>query len=63
MMDKPIKKPKFTLSDKDLHVIQEASQRLRTRKLEDQHRQGYERHPPGKTEFAFWEKEQTWGEE
>jgi hypothetical protein len=43
--------------------LQKASKWLKTRKLEDQHRRGYQRHPPGRTEFALWEKEQAWGEE
>lgn len=30
--------------------------------LEAKHKNGYERHPVGKTEFSVWESEQEWGD-
>jgi len=57
---------------KDLHTtrsafareaLQQAVARVRTRRLEDKHRQGYLRKPAGADEFSVWEKEQKWGDE
>ena len=57
---------------KDLHTtrsafarqaLQAAVARVKTRKLEEKHRQGYLRKPAGADEFGVWEKEQKWGDE
>jgi len=41
-------------------------ERYRVRKLEVQHRKGYETHPAEKSgpnnEFSIWETEQEWGD-
>jgi metal-responsive CopG/Arc/MetJ family transcriptional regulator len=44
-------------------ALQEAVARVETQKLEEKHRQGYLRKPPGAEEFGAWEKEQKWGDE
>jgi len=57
---------------KDLHTtrsafareaLQQAVARVRTRRLEDKHRQGYLRKPAVADEFSVWKKEQKWGDE
>ena len=30
--------------------------------LEAKHKNGYERHPAGKSEFSIWESEEEWGD-
>lgn len=44
-------------------ALRAALRRLEMTRLEQRHRDGYERHPPSSTEFAVWEKEQSWGDE
>jgi metal-responsive CopG/Arc/MetJ family transcriptional regulator len=44
-------------------ALRDALRQLKTRQLEKRHRDGYQRHPPSKDEFAVWEKEQAWGDE
>jgi metal-responsive CopG/Arc/MetJ family transcriptional regulator len=44
-------------------ALRAALRQLETKQLERRHRQGYERHPPSRSEFAVWEKEQAWGDE
>ena len=44
-------------------ALHAAVARVKTRKLEEKHRQGYRRQPAGADEFGVWEKEQQWGDE
>ena len=39
-----------------------AIERHRQRRLEEQHRRGYEDHPATAEEFGVWEAEQEWGD-
>ena len=56
---------------KDLHTtrsafareaLQAAVTRIKTKTLEEKHRQGYLRKPACADEFSVWEKEQKWGD-
>lgn len=42
--------------------VQYYLQRLRTKKLEKKHREGYLKHPVNTGEFDVWEAEQVWGD-
>ncbi|MDW7710099.1 MAG: ribbon-helix-helix protein, CopG family [Deferrisomatales bacterium] len=44
-------------------ALRQAVERFRTRKLEQRHREGYERRPVDPAELALWEGEHEWGEE
>jgi metal-responsive CopG/Arc/MetJ family transcriptional regulator len=44
-------------------ALRAALRQLETTQLEQRHREGYERDPPSRSEFAVWEKEQVWGDE
>jgi predicted transcriptional regulator len=43
-------------------ALRAAIARCRIAEQEQQHRQGYERHPVAADEFAVWETEQDWGD-
>jgi len=43
-------------------ALELALRHQKTIALEQQHRQGYARHPAQADEFAEWESEQVWGE-
>ena len=43
-------------------ALQLALQQLRIRRLENQHRRGYQRQPAQPDDFTEWEAEQIWGE-
>jgi len=62
-VDKIIKEIKTTRSAFTRQALQEAIDRLHTRRLEEKHREGYELHPVNKGEFSVWENEQDWGDE
>jgi len=62
-VDKIIKEIKTTRSAFTRQALQEAIDRLNTRRLEEKHREGYELHPVNKGEFSVWENEQDWGDE
>ena len=40
-----------------------ALERYKLDQLEQQHREGYKKHPVTVEEFSVWEKEQNWGDE
>ena len=44
-------------------ALREALARYSVERLEQKHRQGYERHPVASGEFSVWESEQSWGDE
>jgi len=62
-VDKIIKEIKTTRSAFTRQALQEAIDRLNTRRLEKKHREGYQLHPVNKGEFSVWENEQDWGDE
>lgn len=62
-IDKIVKELKTTRSAFTRQALQEAIHRLNTRRLEEQHRKGYELQPVNKGEFSVWESEQEWGDE
>ena len=44
-------------------ALREALSRYDIKRLERDHRQGYEQHPVTAEEFSVWEEEQAWGDE
>ena len=62
-VDRIIKELKTTRSAFTRQSLQEAIDRLNTRRLEEKHRKGYELHPVNEGEFSVWENEQDWGDE
>lgn len=62
-VDRIIKELKTTRSAFTRQSLQEAIDRLNTRRLEEKHREGYGLHPVNKGEFSVWENEQDWGDE
>jgi len=62
-VDKVVEDLKTTRSSFTRNALREALERYHARRLEEQHRRGYERHPVAKDEFSVWEKEQDWGDE
>jgi len=62
-VDKVVEDLNTTRSSFTRNALREALERYHARRLEEQHRKGYERHPVAKDEFSVWEKEQDWGDE
>lgn len=62
-VDQAAKRLKTTRSAFTRSALKEALRNLKTRQLEDQHRQGYKAHPVTREEAGVWEKEQAWGDE
>ena len=62
-VDRVAKALRTTRSAFTRDALQQAVARVRTRKLEERHRQGYRTKPAGTDEFRVWEAEQQWGEE
>ena len=62
-IDLAAKKLHTTRSAFTRSALRDALRRLKTKYLEERHRQGYQAHPAGKLEWAVWEKEQVWGDE
>ena len=62
-VDRIIKELKTTRSAFTRQALQEAIDRLNTRRLEEKHRKGYELHPVNIGKFRVWENEQDWGDE
>ncbi|MBI4558024.1 MAG: ribbon-helix-helix protein, CopG family [Candidatus Hydrogenedentes bacterium] len=63
IVDRLTKELKTTRSAFTRTALREAIARYDTRRLEEQHRRGYQRHPVKKGEFDVWVKVQRWGEE
>jgi len=61
-VDRVVKKLKTTRSAFTRKALKDAIKQVNVNMLEKKHKQGYERHPVGKTEFSVWESEQEWGE-
>ena len=62
-VDEVVKDLKTTRSSFTRKALRDALGRYHARRLEEQHRKGYARHPASKDEFSVWEKEQKWGDE
>ena len=62
-VDKVIKELKMTRSSFTRNALRDAMARYNIRRLEEQHRRGYQQHPVKRGEFSIWEKEQNWGDE
>lgn len=61
-VDRVVRKLKTTRSAFTRKALKDAIEQVNVKMLEKKHKQGYERHPVGKTEFSVWESEQEWGE-
>jgi len=57
IVDKIVKELKTTRSAFTRQALQEAINRLNIRRLEEQHRKGYELQPVNKEEFSVWDNE------
>jgi metal-responsive CopG/Arc/MetJ family transcriptional regulator len=62
-VDEAAKRLRTSRSAFTRRALREALRALSARGLEQQHRQGYERHPVKGGEFSAWEREQQWGDE
>ncbi len=62
-VDTLVKELKTTRSAFTRDALREAVSRFNIKRLEAEHRNGYERHLVSKNEFSVWEKEQDWGNE
>jgi metal-responsive CopG/Arc/MetJ family transcriptional regulator len=62
-VDEVVKDLKTTRSSFTRNALRDALEKYHARRLEEQHRRGYARHPVGKDEFSVWEKEQKGGRE
>ncbi len=62
-VDRAVKRLKTTRSAFAREALRAALQLLAARDLDRRHREGYLKKPPGKDEFAAWEKEHAWGDE
>ncbi len=60
-VDKAVKTLKTTRSAFAREALSKALNQLKTSRLEQKHKQGYERHPASQDEFSVWEDEQEWG--
>jgi metal-responsive CopG/Arc/MetJ family transcriptional regulator len=56
-VDEVVKDLKTTRSAFTCNALRDALERYHARRLEEQHRKGYARHPVGKDEFSVWAKE------
>jgi len=62
-VDKLVKELQTTRSAFTRDALREAVDRFYIKRLEGEHRKGYDRYPVSKDEFSVWEKEQDWGDE
>ena len=61
-VDKIVKGLKTTRSSFTRSALRSAIRDLKIRQMEENHRKGYEKHPPNTDEFTIWEDEQVWGD-
>jgi metal-responsive CopG/Arc/MetJ family transcriptional regulator len=59
-VDEAARELRTTRSAFTRQALREALDRLASRRLEQKHKRGYERHPVHKGEFDVWEEEQEW---
>ena len=62
-VDRIAKEMNTTRSALTRAALRAAIKDLETKRLEEKHRMGYERHPSTKEEFGLWLDEQAWGDE
>lgn len=63
MVDKIVKDLNTSRSAFTRQALRKAIDQYNTRKLENEHRKGYEKFPVEGEEFSVWEDEQDWGDE
>ncbi len=61
-VDRAAKRLGTTRSAFAREALRAALERVRTRELEQRHREGYARRPVRRREFSVWEREQVWGD-
>ena len=61
-VDKVARKLRTTRSGFTRAALQKAIDEFNARRLEERHRQGYEKFPVAADEFSVWEDEQAWGD-
>lgn len=61
-VDRVVRETKTTRSAFTRDALRLALNRMRTQRLERQHRAGYAGKPVAKGEFDAWENEQRWGD-
>jgi len=61
-MDNIVKQLRTTRSAFAREALRDAIRKFNIQRLEQKHREGYERHPVTSDEFEGWEDEQEWGE-
>jgi len=62
-VDKVIRELKTNRSSFTRNALRDAIAQYNIRRLEEQHRRGYQLYPVKRGEFSIWEKEQNWGDE
>lgn len=60
-VDRIAKELKTTRSAFTRSALRTAIKEFKARRLEENHRRGYEKYPVAKDEFSVWEDEQDWG--
>lgn len=63
MVDRIVKDLNTSRSAFTRQALREAIDQYNTKKLEKDHRKGYEKFPVAGDEFSVWENEQNWGDE
>lgn len=63
MVDRIVKDLNTNRSAFTRQALREAIDQYNIRKLENEHRKGYEKIPVTDDEFSIWEDEQNWGDE
>ncbi len=61
-VDKIVKELKTTRSAFTREALRHAIERFSAKRLEAQHRKGYQSHPVSREEFSAWENEHNWGD-
>lgn len=62
-VDKVVKNLNTTRSAFTRKALKDAIKQIKLNKLENKHREGYQKKPVKKSEFSIWESEQSWGDE
>ncbi len=61
-VDRVVSELRTTRSAFTREALRAALRAYRDRRLEERHREGYEKLPAGPEEFGVWEDEQAWGD-
>ena len=62
-VDEVSKELKTNRSSFTRNALRNAIAQYNIRRLEEQHRKGYQQHPVKGSEFSVWENERNWGDE